>query len=133
MLSGVKRYALETEDWLRYNAVVRDVLSRCKLWTDRIASTEDDQNRARSIVRLCTAARLASSDGAARAVQQRITARVARLEPRRVDWSERVPPIDGSYAPRAVLLEPCLGPRGKGVLSVSFEHEWFKLFRQSDP
>lgn len=132
MLTRVKRYALETEDWLRYHGGVRSMLSRYALWSDGLAPAQDDQELARSIVGLCAAARLASSSSAVRRIQDTIRGRVARLDVRRVDWSEFVAHIDDVHAPRAVLLKPHLGPREKGVLFVSFEHEWFKLFRHCD-
>jgi glycosyltransferase involved in cell wall biosynthesis len=132
MLTAVKRYALETEDWLRYNRAVRALLSRYALWTDRLAPAANDQALARSVGRLCAAARLTCSGLEVQRIQRSIRERVAQLDARRVDWSEFVPHSDTRHASRAVLLKPWLGPREKGVLFVSFEREWFKLYRHCD-
>ncbi len=48
--------------------------------------------------------------------------------PERVDWTEFVPDLDNRHIAKAVLLKPCISEREKGVLFISFEGEWFKLF-----
>lgn len=127
MLAPVKRCAIATEDWLRYHPVVRGVLSRYKLWTDRVAPCRSDQALARSIVKLCAAARLAPSDERVRRIQASIVERVGGLRRANVDWSEFVTHLDIPRIGRSVLLKPRLGPREKGVLFIAFEKEWFKL------
>lgn len=127
MLAPVKRCALATQDWLRYHPVVRGVLSRYKLWTDRVAPCRSDQALARSIVKLCAAARLTPSDEHVRRIQARIVERAGRLSFANVAWSEFVAHLDIPRIGRSVLLKPWLGPREKGVLFIAFEKEWFKL------
>jgi hypothetical protein len=131
-MAHVKRCAIEAEDWLRYHPVVRGVLSRYQVLRDRMAGPRDQAGLVRSIVKLCAAARLAGSDAAVAAIQQRIRERVVLLDPKRVDWAPLVAHLEEPVIGRALLLKPWLGPREKGVLFVSFEKEWFKLLRHCD-
>ena len=82
MLGNVKRYAMETEDWLRYHPALRSALSRYKLWSDRVSPPRDDQGLARSIVKLCAAARLASLKLASELDVPRTTKALAELLPK---------------------------------------------------
>jgi hypothetical protein len=132
MLAWVKRCALGAEDWLRYHPVVRGALSRYKLLTDHDPRPTDQQAVARSVVRLCSAANLAGSDRAVRAVQRRIRQRVGLLDFRRVGWSEFADHLDGPRVGRGLVMKPPVGDREKGVLFVSFEKEWFKLLLRCD-
>src|SRR2546430_13924628 len=106
MLRNVKRYAMQTEDWLRYHPALRSALSRYKVWRDLVSRPRDDQGLARSIIKLCAAARLASSRDAERRIQDKILRRVHRLDARAVDWSEFVSHVDGRHRPRAALVQP---------------------------
>ena len=90
MLSYFKRTRLEAEDGLRYSPFIRRAISRCQLLSVREADANDLQGIARSIMRLCAAARL--SDGELELhIQQRIVEQVGRLDASRLDWAEFVP------------------------------------------
>lgn len=128
MISWLKRCAMESEDRLRYSPRVRRWLSAWQWRRHALASPSDDQARARAIRALCAAARLAPPAQGPRWIE-RIHEQVRRLDPTRVAWDEFVPDLDSRRLGKAVLLKPCLGEREKGVLFVSFEYEWFKLFR----
>jgi hypothetical protein len=132
MLSCVKRCAIQTEDWLRNSPVVRGVLSKVKLWSERLGSHRSDHALVRAINKLCAAARLATGDDAVARIQQRIRERITRLNPACVDWSAFVAHVDDPWVPRGVVLKPWVSEREKGVLFIAFEKEWFKLLRQCD-
>jgi glycosyltransferase involved in cell wall biosynthesis len=131
MVAFAKRWKIQAEDALKNSPLVRGALSRCKLWTIP-GATRDQQTLARSIKKLCAAARFATSDDAVRAIQGQIHKRLQALEPKKVDWSPFAANSNDFRIPRGVLLKPWLGPQEKGVLFVSFETEWFRLLAQCD-
>lgn len=137
MVATFKRYARETEDWLRYHPRVRDFLSLTKRWGDRLRSTRlrsarDPQELARSVVRLCAAARLAHDLDDVRELQRQIHERLAELKARELDWTEFVPDIDDRRLDKAAILKPYLGPDERGLVFISFESQWVKLLRRLD-
>lgn len=127
-----KRLRLEAQDRLRYHPLVRRLLRRVQLWRDRPPAADDPQAVARSIARLCAAARLAEGEPAEWRILERIRERVARLDESRLDWKEFQPEIDVPRVAKAVVLKPYLGPRERGVVYISFEMEWVKLLRIRD-
>ena len=128
MIAWLKRCAIEGEDRLRYSRRVRRWLSAWQWRRHALANPPDNQARAHTIRALCAAARLAPP---AQGLQwiERIHDQIRRLDPKRVDWDQFVPDLDNRRLGKAALLKPCLGEHEKGVLFVSFEYEWFKLFR----
>jgi glycosyltransferase involved in cell wall biosynthesis len=131
MISWLKRCAMEGEDRLRYSPRVRRWLSGWAWLRHAYARPASDQAVARSVRALCAAARLAPPGEALRQMG-RIHDQVRRLNPARVDWGEFVPGLDGRRIGRGAFLKSCISDREKGVLFVSFEHEWFRLLRHCD-
>jgi glycosyltransferase involved in cell wall biosynthesis len=132
MMGKVKRCAIEGEDWLRYSPLVRGGLSRYKLLRDAASTHRGDHDLARSITTLCAAARLATSDAALAAIMARIHRRVRLLNPANVDWTEFLPNLADRRMARAAILKPCIGEREKGVVFISYEAEWLRLWRHCD-
>jgi glycosyltransferase involved in cell wall biosynthesis len=132
VITRVKRWVIEGEDWLRYHPAVRRGMSRCRLLGDAVARPRTTQDLARSVRGLCAAARLAADHAAARAIRERIRRRVAQLDPAEVDWSEFIPDVDDRRVARAAVLKGAVGEREKGVLFIAFESEWMKLLRHCD-
>jgi glycosyltransferase involved in cell wall biosynthesis len=128
MISWLKRCAVEGEDHLRYSPSVRRWLSRWQWLRHAYAKPGDDQARARSLRALCAAARLAPPEVKARRME-RIHELQRSLNPAAVDWSEFVPHLDTRRIGRSVFLKPYISEREKGVLFVSFEYEWFRLYK----
>jgi glycosyltransferase involved in cell wall biosynthesis len=128
MISWLKRCAMEGEDRLRYSPRVRRWLSGWQWLRHAYANPAGDQARARSLRALCAAARLAPPEVAGRHME-RIHEQVRRLDPAAVDWSEFIPHLDTRRIGRGVFLKPYVSEREKGVLFVSFEYEWFRLFK----
>jgi len=126
MLAFLKRQRVEIEDWLRYHSFIRRAISRIKLLSNRGARANDSQGIARSIARLCSAARLA--DGVLEAkIQQQIVEQVRRLDSHRLDWDEFVPHFRDGQLHKAAILKPFINAQERGVLFISFEREWVKL------
>lgn len=132
MFSLLKRWRRATEDRLRYSPLVRGLLSRWFRWRAGRMPRHTDQERARAINRLCTAARLASSDTSFATIQELIHRDLSLLKEANLDWTEFIPNIQKNGMVKAALLKPHLGPREKGVLFVSFEDQWAKLLRHGD-
>jgi glycosyltransferase involved in cell wall biosynthesis len=131
MLALLKRWKLETADRFKCSSLVRGAAGQYLGWT---AGTDgqDQQALVRSIVKLCAAARYTTKEARIRAIQRTLQERVGALRPREVDWSPFVKQIDHPGIHRALLLKPCLGPRERGVMYVSFEIDWFKLLWHCD-
>jgi glycosyltransferase involved in cell wall biosynthesis len=132
MVLALKRVARETEDWLRYHPAVRRALGACRRWQDRLRPVRAPQDAARSIARLCTAARMTDDPVAIAELQRTIHERLADLDLAPADWSEFVPDIDRAELAKAAVLKPWVGPREKGVMFISFENQWIKLLRHVD-
>jgi hypothetical protein len=132
MRTLLKRWRLELEDWLRYDPRVRRAICRYKRWRTQRPQTSDVQGTARAIVQLCTAARLAEDDALERHIQDEIVALVGQIDFQKLDWTELVPEFAEPRLSKAVVLKPCVGPREKGVLFVSFETQWIRLLRPAN-
>ncbi len=132
MLSIFKRLRLEIEDWLRYHPRVRRSICRLQLLRTRRPDPHDSQAVARTIVKLCTAARLAEDAELERRIQERIALLVQHLDATKLDWTEFVPDFNDPRVYKAAILKPCLGPNEKGVLFISFEGQWIKLLRPTN-
>lgn len=132
MLTWLKRWRLELEDWLRYHPRVRRSMCRLKLWRTPTPPATDSQAIARVITQICTAARLAEDDELERQIQERIVAMVAQLQPRELDWSSLVPEFNDPRIYKAAVLKPHVSAREKGVLFISFEGQWIKLLKPAN-
>jgi glycosyltransferase involved in cell wall biosynthesis len=53
--------------------------------------------------------------------------RIRSLDMSRVDWREFVPDVQRRRIEKAVVLKPCIGPKEKGVVFISFEDQWARL------
>jgi glycosyltransferase involved in cell wall biosynthesis len=138
MLAWLKRQRIQWEDWLRYSPLVRNVMSRMFLLRTRWKKPASDQERARIIRQLASAARLAApgADGPTslvRTAMARIHGHLALLNPAALDWSEFNPKVGETQMRTSALLKAPLGEREKGVLYIAFEREWVKLLHHCDP
>jgi glycosyltransferase involved in cell wall biosynthesis len=131
-MSLIKRLKLEFEDWMRYSPRIRRSLSRYQAWRTPDPDPHDTQAVARTIVRLCTAARLAEDVELERRIQERIVGLVKHLDQARLDWTEFAPDYADPRLYKAAILKPYVGPREKGVLFISFETLWIRLLRPAN-
>lgn len=131
MIAWLKRCAIESEDRLRYNPRCRRWFSRWHWLRHAYTHPADDQARARRIRALCAAARLAPTEEGLSRIE-RIHAEVRGLNAARVDWREFIIEPEKRRLDRAAFIKPYISEREKGVLFVSFEYEWFRLFQHCD-
>jgi hypothetical protein len=127
----LRRRALETEDTLRYHPVVRGLLCRYHLWRGG-TRTDEPQALARALVRHTAAARMAVSPAVEAHIQDLMRPLVLQLAGRPIDWTEFVPSFQKPRMNKAAILKPCLGPREKGVVFISFENQWVRLLKLAD-
>src|SRR5205085_6326527 len=111
MTSPLRRWWIETEDWLRYHPIVRDLFGRYLFALENPKVSRNAQDSVRSIKTLCAAARLLHSPAKVGQVEQHILQRVATLDPSKVDWTEFVPNNEKKWNPPATILKPYGGPR----------------------
>jgi glycosyltransferase involved in cell wall biosynthesis len=132
MIASLKRWVIETQDRLRYSPFVRHILSQYRLFRDSAPPADDPQAVARSLVGLCSAARLALDSPLMPEIEKRIRQRLQLLDAGRLDWKEFAPDVDSRKLTRAAILKRWAGPREKGVLFISFEDQWARLLPHVD-
>jgi glycosyltransferase involved in cell wall biosynthesis len=121
------RWSLEARDRLIHSPAVRSVLSRWIGFRAGRPAGGDPQAIARSIERLCTAARLAPTPAQMEHVEEQIKSRAASLDVARLDWRQFLPDFDRRTLEKAVILKPQVSEREKGVLFISFGNQWVRL------
>ena len=132
MTGMIRRFSIEAEDRLRYNSLVRGFLGRCKVLTDHSPNPTDHQAIARSIARLCAAARLTHNSRIESQIMIKIKSRLRNLDYKQIDWSEFAPNLDNSQMTKAAILKPWISDRERGVVFTAFEFEWTKLLCHCD-
>jgi glycosyltransferase involved in cell wall biosynthesis len=130
--SLLRRYLLELKDRLKFSPTLRGLLCRKELWANRLPGADDAQGLARSIARLCVAARRAPTPALQLRIEERIGERLRLLDPGRVDWREFDAKVDDPRAGKAALIKPWISPREKGVVFFSFEEQWLKILRHAN-
>src|SRR5579884_2061895 len=126
----LKRFQLESRDRIRFSKPLRKCLSHLAGWQAR--NGDDPQQIARSIVLLCRAARLASTEQRMCSIERQIRERIAALKNRPVDWSQFVGQMKRNRIEAGIILKPYLSPRERGVVLISFEYQWARLTQLSD-
>lgn len=123
------RIKIQIKDGLKYSPRIRSL--RCKIATfkERRPPQDDPQAIARSIHRLCTAARNAVKKPQLLKVEDRIKQRVEMLEGRIFDWREFEPQSADSCLNSCSIIKPYVSPKEKGVLLISFDYQWAKLMQ----
>jgi glycosyltransferase involved in cell wall biosynthesis len=125
----MKSKALELADWLRYAPAVRTLLGKVKLAKEPAPQAGDPQALARSILRLCSVARLTGEEQTPGTVMQAIKERVALMDIASLDLTEFVPETKSRSLLKAAILKPWINDQEPGVLFVAFEYEWAKLLK----
>jgi glycosyltransferase involved in cell wall biosynthesis len=118
---------LEGQDQLRRHPAARTALYYRALRKARSLKSRDARSILSSIEPLCSAARLAPSVVAMQKVEAIILERVGSVDLSKVDWREFVPSVERRRIEKAVVLKPCVGPKEKGVVLISFEDQWARL------
>src|SRR5581483_5409540 len=123
---------IELKDRLRFNPTLRHALCRLKLFREKNPGTTDPQAIARSVSLLCDAARLAPSKELLQEVEGRINCRMQGFDAARFDIREFVPDVTDRRMAKAAVLKSWISERERGVVFVSFEHQWARLLWQCD-
>jgi glycosyltransferase involved in cell wall biosynthesis len=132
MMSVIRRCRIVAEDQLRYDRRFREIMARVMLLRSGVRGRHDDTELARSIALLAAGGRLASRHRTRERIRAEVHKRIEMLTPGRVDWTRFSADFDDTRISRAVLLKPKISSREKGVLFISFEHEWLKLLCHCD-
>jgi glycosyltransferase involved in cell wall biosynthesis len=132
MAGIIKRLRIELEDRLRYGPAVRSAMAGYCLLADHLRGAPDDQARARHVVRLCGAARLAPDGKILERIEKRILRHVDTLDAARLDWADFLPRVNDGRITKGAIIKPWVGPREKGVVFVSFEDQWARLLACSN-
>ena len=125
-----KRLKYEIRDWLRFAPASRHVLS----WTlNRTTSdgTLRGTEQIRRIHQLCRAARICPSPALQEKLEKRIERHVAELDLDRLAW-DMIGQQTGSPEIRKGIILKAPDESEKGVLLISFEDQWLRLFRHAD-
>jgi glycosyltransferase involved in cell wall biosynthesis len=126
-------FRIEMEDRLRYNKLLRSVLSIWHFTVGKRLPLNSPQKIVRSIDRLCFAARLAVRNREVIPIENQICRRVALLGTKKFDWHEFEPSANVCRIEKAIVLKPPVSKREKGVLYMSFEDQWVRLMQNCDP
>jgi glycosyltransferase involved in cell wall biosynthesis len=129
----VTRLTFEIEDLLRFSPLSRRVVSR--MWRRQAAAMPrtSDTERVARLTKLCRAATLSPDPEARLAMEAQIVEAAAAIRGDSLDWSEIFEGISDHLMHSAAVLKPCVGPREKGVLVISFEKQWTKLLVHASP
>lgn len=123
------RIKIQFTDHLKYSPRIRAARCRLATWREGRPVADDPQAIARSIHKLCTAARNAGSASQLLGVEDRIKQRVQLLKGRGFDWLEFEPKANRKVIDNSVVLKPYVGPDEKGVLLISFDYQWARLMQ----
>jgi glycosyltransferase involved in cell wall biosynthesis len=128
----LKRLKIQAEDALRYNLVVRNLLATSILLKTPSQQATDSDEAARSIHKLCQAARLAATDSMMLKAETAIKRQLPAIDPERVPWGEFIPDFDQDRIKKAIVLKRYVSEREKGVVFVSFDNQMARLAKASD-
>jgi glycosyltransferase involved in cell wall biosynthesis len=124
---SIRRTWIRAEDRIRYSAVARGAVGRCRLIAESFRAPTDDQSLARSIAKLCAVARLSSDERLLSSIEAEIHQKVARLDAARVRWDDFAPDASAGHITKAAVIKPYVSPHEKGVIFISFEDQWARL------
>lgn len=125
------RLKIELEDKVRYNRTCRKILSFIQKTLINTNAWEP-QDIARAIHKLCVAARLACTPEQQISIENEIKILIKRLNRRSIDWREFESTAENRLLESATVLKPFISEREKGVVYLSFEHQWTRLLQNCD-
>jgi glycosyltransferase involved in cell wall biosynthesis len=128
----LKRLKIQIEDIVRFNPAVRNLLAFSALWKTRGKRAANSDEAARTVEKLCQAARLAASDSMMLKVEAAIARQLPAIEPEHVKWSEFLSDYNDDKLYKAIVLKPYVSPREKGVVFISFDSRMVQLAKATD-
>jgi glycosyltransferase involved in cell wall biosynthesis len=118
---------MESEDFLRYNPVVRNTLARYKVARAIRQSPNLIGARIRQLDELCSAARIASDEPLLRKIERHIEQRIGQISVGDIPWETLLPDPTSRRLTKGIILKPYISTREKGILYVSFENQMGRM------
>ena len=123
-----KRLEYEMRDWLRFAPKSRRVLSWLinKTTHDRPLSGPEQIER---IHKLCRAARICPNPKLLQKLEARIDRHTSELDLENLEWDAISGESDSPEIRKGIILKAPVSENEKGVILISFEGQWLRLFR----
>ncbi len=128
----LNRLKIQAEDVLRYHPAVRNLLASAILLKSSQVKTTSTAEAARTVHRLCQAARLASSDAIMGKAEAAIARQLPVIEPEQVPWAEFLFDFGHDRIQKAIVLKRYVSQREKGVVFISFDNQMARLVKARD-
>ena len=128
----LKRMKIQSEDLLRYDPVVRNLLAFLILLRTPAAQAANTVAAARIVHRLCQAARLAASGTMMHKAEAAIARQFPAIDPEKVPWAEFLPDFGQPSIHKAIALKRYVSERERGVVFVSFDNQMARLAKARD-
>jgi len=127
-----KRILFSIWDHLRFDPFFRLVTSAVILIYVRLFRPHDTPRLIRSAHLAVRAARICPSPAILRRLENSLRSSIDRLEPTGSDWDLISADSANAEVYKGIILKRPVGPNEKGVLLISFEGQWLRLFRHGD-
>jgi glycosyltransferase involved in cell wall biosynthesis len=128
----IKRLRIQTQDMLRYNRAVRNLLASAILLKTGRSKPGGTAEAARVVNKLCQAARLAPTDSMMLKAEAAIDRQLPAINPLQVPWDEFIPDFGKDRIHKTIILKRYVSPREKGVVFVSFDNQMARLAKAKD-
>lgn len=132
MLSILKRLRIQTEDALRYNPSIRNLLASSILLRASGAPATSTAEAARVVYKLCQAARLAALDSMMLKAEAAIARQLPAIDPQQIPWAEFLPDFGLERIDKTIVLKRYVSEQEKGVVFVSFDSQMARLAKARD-
>lgn len=126
------RLKIQTEDRLRYNPAVRNLMASAILFRTPATPAANTAEAARAIHKLCQAARLASSESMMRKAEAAIARQLPAVDPAQVPWAEFLSDFGQPSIKKTIVLKRYVSEREKGVVFFSFDNQMARLAKAGD-
>ena len=127
----LKRYELAARDWFRFSKPSRSILSMIlPLFARKVQL--DPRSARKQIDLLTRAIRICPSGRRLRYLESILISQVDSLLTGEIDWQAFDNTTNDPKILKGIILKPPCGPKEKGVLLISFEDQWLRLFRHAD-
>jgi glycosyltransferase involved in cell wall biosynthesis len=132
MPSKLKTLKIQAEDKLRYNSSVRNLLASTILLKAPGKPAASTAEAARTVHKLCQAARLAASGSMMLKAEAAIARQLPAIDPRQVPWAEFLPDFGLERIQKTIVLKRYVSKHEKGVVFVSFDNQMARLAKARD-
>ncbi|HOD67198.1 MAG TPA: glycosyltransferase [candidate division Zixibacteria bacterium] len=126
------RFRLALWDFLRFHPACRFAASAAIRLYLRLPALRRDESLLRAARLNVRAARICPHPGLLRRLERSLDASVGRLLRTNFDWDALSHESRPDQVAKGIILKHPVSPREKGVLFISFEGQWLRLFRHAD-